>query len=267
MFALFKLLFLVILAILFYIFVACARLTQKAGNYITGNNHNSISATMDLANNSVVSARTIIADIENIVVICEQMVSEYYTEDYKKDSLEYVALVSEVIFSIFFCVLAYIQHTKIVRDEEQFIMYWGKYFIDVTKDFISNYYEITPKEVIKAFVFRELLYKYGGINSLPDEPGSLKLKLYAIAVNTYSNFAEDKIILQYEHFALTNEYYRKKYNIYLEFTNIDKIKEKTYNNLLPFYEKIIEVATKIYVVIEAIEQTKVTNTLKRGLGG
>lgn len=39
MFALFKLLFIVILAIIFYFFTACARLTQKAGNYIVNGNN------------------------------------------------------------------------------------------------------------------------------------------------------------------------------------------------------------------------------------
>lgn len=50
MFALFKLLFIVILAILFYIFTACARLTQKAGNYIIGNKSNVVSRTYETQN-------------------------------------------------------------------------------------------------------------------------------------------------------------------------------------------------------------------------
>ncbi len=49
MFALIKLLFIVILAIIFYFFTACARLTQKAGNYIV-NGNNTISQSYESRN-------------------------------------------------------------------------------------------------------------------------------------------------------------------------------------------------------------------------
>lgn len=252
MVGLFKLLILIGLACLFYLFIACARLVAGAGNYVIGTRRETISKEYetDYSNNQKID----ILRIKNLYTECENIINSYYPFPYTKNSIDEVILTSELLFIVFFGLIDSARFYKMNRAGIMLISHLKDFIINEIYCNIKKYCDCVLPEVESAYIHRENCYliitRLEAFHPYSPDNDILLMKIKGHCSCIRVSFEVDKIVMRNQSFPLSDEISTEKY-VKGKYKN--RTEEETHQDakaLELFYNETLKLIMKIYKIIE-----------------